>query len=430
MEEWKKCRLGEICKIYGRIGFRGYTVEDLVEDADKGAISLSPTNLIGGVLDLSKPTYISWDKYYESPEIMIEEDDVVIVKTGSSVGRTAIIRNVLHPMTLNPQLVVLKDVVINKRYLGYLVKSRDFQGKLASIVVGSAIPTLSQKNLANLVIRVPSKETQERIACILSALDDKIELNNRINHNLEQQAQALYKSWFVDFEPFRGGKFVDSELGLIPEGWRVGCYNDIISSTVSGDWGKDREVGNYTHKVSCIRGCDFADVSSGIRGKTPERFILEKNFKNKRLIDKDIVVEISGGTPTVSTGRICLVSDNLLDKYSGNIVCTNFCRVIRPCSGYSSYVFYSWLDKYKSRVMFGYENGTSGIKNFQISDFMEKEPVIIPPQTVIAKFQTIVEFYQAVIQRNGNERMECETVRDTLLPKLMSGELKINDLTC
>ena len=250
------------------------------------------------------------------------------------------------------------------------------------------------------------------------------------NHNLEQQAQALYKSWFVDFEPFKGGKFVDSELGLIPEGWRVGCYNDIISTTVSGDWGKDREVGNYTHKVSCIRGCDFADVSSGIRGKTPERFVLEKNFKNKRLLDKDIIVEISGGTPTVSTGRICLVSDNLLDKYSGNIVCTNFCRVIRPCSGYSSYVFYSWLDKYNSRVMFGYENGTSGIKNFQISDFMEKEPLIIPPHNVIAQFQTIVEVFQAVIQRNGNERMKCETVRDTLLPKLMSGELKINDLTC
>lgn len=250
------------------------------------------------------------------------------------------------------------------------------------------------------------------------------------NHNLEEQAQALYKSWFVDFEPFKGGNFVDSELGLIPEGWRVGCYNDIISSTVSGDWGKDREVGNYTHKVSCIRGCDFADVSSGIRGKTPERFVLEKNFQNKRLLDKDIIVEISGGTPTVSTGRICLVSDNLLDKYSGNIVCTNFCRVIRPCSGYSSYVFYSWLDKYKSRVMFGYENGTSGIKNFQISDFLEKEPVIIPPETVIAQFQTIVEFYQAVIQRNGNERMKCETLRDTLLPKLMSGELKISYLTC
>ena len=254
--------------------------------------------------------------------------------------------------------------------------------------------------------------------------------NTRINHNLEEQAQALYKSWFVDFEPFKDGKFVESELGMIPEGWHVGCYDDIISVTVSGDWGKEVESGNYTHKVSCIRGCDFSDVSSGVRGKTPERFILEKNFKNKRLLDKDIIVEISGGTPTVSTGRICLVSDNLLEKYSGDLVCTNFCRVIRPCLGFSSYVFYSWLDKYNSKVMFGYENGTSGIKNFHISDFLEKEPVLIPPQTVIAHFQTIVDVYQAAIQRNGNERMECEMVRDSVLPKLMSGELNINEIDC
>ena len=314
----------------------------------------------------------------------------------------------------------------NIKYLYYLLASLDLHHNH----IGGAQPLMTQDIIGNFDVCVPILETQVQIANILTSFDDKIELNNRINHNLEEQAQALYKSWFVDFEPFRGGNFVNSELGMIPEGWRVGCYNDIISSTVSGDWGKDREVGNYTHKVSCIRGCDFADVSSGIRGKTPERFVLEKNFQNKRLLDKDIIVEISGGTPTMSTGRICLVSDNLLDKYSGNIVCTNFCRVIRPCSGYSSYVFYSWLDKYNSRVMFGYENGTSGIKNFQISDFMEKEPVIIPPQTVIAQFQTIVDVYQAVIQRNGNERMECETVRDALLPKLMSGELKINDLTC
>lgn len=248
------------------------------------------------------------------------------------------------------------------------------------------------------------------------------------NHNLEEQAQALYKSWFVDFEPFKDGKFVESELGMIPEGWRVGCYYDIISATVSGDWGKEDETGNYTHKVSCIRGCDFCDVSNGVRGKTPERFILEKNFKSKRLLDKDIIVEISGGTPTVSTGRICLVSNNLLEKYSGDLVCTNFCKVIRPSAGYSSYVFYSWLNKYNSKIMFGYENGTSGIKNFQISDFLDKEPVLIPPQSVITQFQAIVDVYQAAIQRNGNERMECETVRDTILPQLMSGVMDINEI--
>lgn len=250
------------------------------------------------------------------------------------------------------------------------------------------------------------------------------------NHNLEQQAQALYKSWFVDFEPFKGGKFVDSELGLIPEGWVVGCYNDIIDCTVAGDWGKEEQTGNYTHKVSCIRGCDFEDISCGIKGKTPERYILEKNFISKQLKNHDIIVEISGGTPTVSTGRICLVSNNLIDRYFGDIVCTNFCRVIRPVRGYSSFVYYSWQNKYDHKVMFGYENGTSGIKNFQIADFLEKELVIIPPQTVLADFQMLVNTYQAAIQRNGNERMKCEMVRDSLLPKLMSGELKINDLTC
>ena len=190
MEEWKTYKLGDVCKIYGRIGFRGYTIEDLVEDSEKGAVSLSPTNIQGGVLDLSKPTYISWEKYHESPEIMIHENDIVIVKTGSSIGRTAIIRNISHPMTLNPQLVVLKDVSINKHFLGYLVKGKDFQGKLSSIVVGSAIPTLSQKNLANLTIAVPPTRVQEKIANILSALDSKIELNNRINHNLARVASV------------------------------------------------------------------------------------------------------------------------------------------------------------------------------------------------------------------------------------------------
>ncbi len=191
MEEWKTYKLGNVCKIYGRIGFRGYTIEDLVEDSEKGAISLSPTNIQGGVLDLSKPTYISWEKYYESPEIMIHENDIVIVKTGSSIGRTAIIRNITHPMTLNPQLVVLKDVSINKHFLGYLVKGKDFQGKLSSIVVGSAIPTLSQKNLANLTIAIPPTRVQEKIANILSSLDSKIELNNRINHNLARVASVI-----------------------------------------------------------------------------------------------------------------------------------------------------------------------------------------------------------------------------------------------
>ena len=163
---------------------------------------------------------------------------------------------------------------------------------------------------------MPEEKIQKAIARVLLALDDKIEVNRRINENLEQQAQALFKSWFVDFEPFKNGEFVVSELGMIPKGWRVGRYDDIIESTISGDWGKEKPEGNYTHKVACIRGCDFQDIKNGLRGKTPERYILEKNFQTKHFRDKDSLVEISGGTATVSTGRVCPVSQLLIDKFN------------------------------------------------------------------------------------------------------------------
>lgn len=247
--------------------------------------------------------------------------------------------------------------------------------------------------------------------------------NRARNHNLEEQAQALYKSWFVNFEPFKDGKFVDSELGMIPEGWRVGNYQQVLQNIISGDWGKETRIGNYTHKVCCIRGCDFADLSNGVRGNAPERYILEKNFDNKRLATGDIIVEISGGTATVSTGRICLVSEQMLSKYDGDIVCTNFCKVARPKQGYESFAYYSWLDKYNHKVMFGYENGTSGIKNFQMSDFIEKEPIVIPPVHILKNFQSIVKTIQANIQENGTANMKCAKLRDDLLPKLMSGEI-------
>ena len=227
--EWKEVHLGDVCKIFGRIGFRGYTTNDLVDDPNEGAISLSPSNIVDGRLDYSKCTYIKWPKYYESPEIMLEKGDIVLVKTGNSIGRTSFIDEVIHPMTLNPQFVVLKDISINNRFLSYLIKDYIFQCHLKAITVGSAIPTLSQKNLSQIVIKIPSRDIQDKIVAILSSLDAKIENNNKINANLEAQAQALFKSWFVDFEPFQDGEFEDSELGRIPKGWKVDSIYEYIN---------------------------------------------------------------------------------------------------------------------------------------------------------------------------------------------------------
>ena len=215
---------------------------------------------------------------------------------------------------------------------------------------------------------------------------------------------------------------------MIPEGWRVGTYSDIIQKTISGDWGKEKAEGNYTHKVACIRGCDFQDVKMGLRGKTPERFILEKNYQSKHFEDKDVLVEISGGTATVSTGRICPVSQLLIDKYEGDIVCTNFCRLVRPIKGYSSYLYYSWKYKYDHKVMFGYENGTSGIKNFSIKDFSSREPLILPESSALNEFEIIIDHIHTQIQNCGSESAKLATLRDTLLPKLMSGQISLDNV--
>ena len=423
MEEWKTYKYTELCTLVG-----GGTPKTTVPEYWDGNIPwLSVKDFGGG----KKYVYTTEKTITElglknSTTKLLEKDDIIISARGT-IGEIAMIPS---DMAFNQSCfgIRAKADLIDPHYLYYLTKTKVAELKKASH--GSVFDTITRDTFDGISCELPDLNTQKQVSQLLSSIDNKIELNNRINHNLEQQAQALYKSWFVDFEPFKGGKFVDSELGLIPEGWVVGCYNDIIDCTVAGDWGKEEQTGNYTHKVSCIRGCDFEDISCGIKGKTPERYILEKNFISKQLKNHDIIVEISGGTPTVSTGRICLVSNNLIDRYFGDIVCTNFCRVIRPVRGYSSFVYYSWQNKYDHKVMFGYENGTSGIKNFQIADFLEKELVIIPPQTVLADFQMLVNTYQAAIQRNGNERMKCEMVRDSLLPKLMSGELKINDLTC
>ena len=305
------------------------------------------------------------------------------------------------------------------RLLGFLLNNSN----ISPYVTGCAQPKLNQENLRRITFSLPEKV--DEVSSILSSLDSKIENNRKICANLEAQAQALFKHWFIDFAPFQDGKFVESELGMIPEGWRVGTYSDIIKDTISGDWGKDSSVGNYNHKVACIRGCDFQDVKMGLRGKTPERFILEKNFQSKHFENKDVLVEISGGTATVSTGRVCPVSQLLIDKYNGDVVCTNFCKLIRPIESYSSYLYYSWKYKYDRKVMFGYENGTSGIKNFSIKDFTMREPLVLPTLTALNEFEGMIEHIHTQIQNCGSESSKLANIRDTLLPKLMSGEIKL-----
>lgn len=416
MEEWKEYKFGKVAVFSQGIQVG---IEKQIETCKEGYVRF--IRIVDYTKGTDAPRYI----LYPGARYMVDETDIVMMRYGTpgkvARGYSGAIANNMFKITVNEDF-------LNKDYTFYYLSQDSVYRTLVASNSSSTMPAINFKIIEGLDISAPSISEQMRIVKVLKSLDDKIEVNKRINENLEQQARALFKSWFVDFEPFKDGEFVESELGMIPKGWRVGKYDDIIESTISGDWGKENPEGNYTHKVACIRGCDFQDIKNGLRGKTPERYILEKNFQTKHFKDKDVLVEISGGTATVSTGRVCPVSQLLIDKFNADIVCTNFCRLVRPKNKYGAYLYYSWLYKYNNKVMFGYENGTSGIKNFRIKDFTALEPVVIPSEEALLSFQSMIDKLQMKLQMNGSESQKLATLRDTLLPKLMSGELKVNEV--
>lgn len=283
---------------------------------------------------------------------------------------------------------------------------------IKSMVGSSGRQRVQQSVLEELELSVPDLDEQRRIGDFLARIDEKIALNDRINDNLRQQAQALFKKWFVD-NP-------DAIL------WKEGTFSNLIEKTISGDWGKDSPSGNNTEMVYCIRGADIPEVRAGNKGKMPTRYILPKNYAAKQLVDGDIVVEISGGSPTQSTGRAAAVSDALLARYDKGMVCTNFCKALKPRAGYSMYVYYYWQYLYDRDIFFSYENGTTGIKNLDINGFIETEPIVIAPEDLVEKFDAVCQTVFSKIYANGMENEQLALVRDTILPKLMSGEIDVS----
>ena len=409
--EWKEVRLGDVCEIYGRIGFRGYTTNDLVDTPKEGAISLSPKNIINGELNLDQCTYIKWDKYYESPEIMINPNEIIITKTGSSVGRTTFVRRVDHPMTLNPQLVVLKNISENAEFLSYYIKSALFQSVLKSIVVGSAIPTLSQKNLANLKINVPKEvDDQRRIASILSSLDRKIELNNKINADLEEMAQAIFKNWFVDFEPFKDGKFVDSELGMIPEGWKVGTIGDIVEFQNGFTFSSKDFSENGEYKIITIKsvqdGCLVTEGSSKVTEyptKMPAYCKLQSG---------DILLSLTG-----NVGRCCLVTET-------NLLLNQRVAKIKAKECYDNSFSYALFRlKETKELLISISRGTAQANLSPVE--ASKLPMVIPSEDSRKSFSMISDSIMNKIISIHIENSRLSLLRDTLLPRLMSGEIEV-----
>ena len=293
-------------------------------------------------------------------------------------------------------------------YIYYLLKTLD----LGYYAVGSAVPTLNRNHIHPILISVPeSIEEQRSIAATLSALDDMIELNNQINKTLEEMAQAIFKSWFVDFEPFKDGEFENSELGLIPKGWRVGKLSDVGEIIGGGTPSKSKP--EYYSEI-------------GIPWITPKDLSINKNkYISRGEIDISELGLRESSARLMPKGTVLFSSRAPIGyiAIAKNAVTTNqgFKSVV-PFENISSEYIYLLLKNSINEI----ESRATGSTFKEISGGeMKKVPIILPPKEIIRKFNEIATTLgktQASLEDENNILM---SIRDTLLPKLMSGEIRV-----
>ena len=350
----------------------------------------------------------------------------------ATIGVTAITK---EPLCTNQTFIgLVPSNKINVEYLYYYLTK--VGNKLKSSASVTTIPYLSRSFFENFEISILEISIQNKIARVLSNLDAKIELNNKINSELEAMAKTLYEYWFVQFDfpneegkPYKsyGGKMVwDEKLKReIPEGWKVDTLSSFINNDKSGDWGKEQEEGNYNQKVYCVRGADINGLNGKGELKTPERYILEKNLF-KTLDPYDLIVEISGGSPVQSTGRLAYITEETLHRFDAPIICSNFCKAVTLKSKYYFYNFvFQWNSIYDAGVLFGYEGKTSGIKNLLFESFVSTHYTAIPPIELAEKFYDFMKPIQIKKEKNLKENQELASLRDWLLPMLMNGQVSV-----
>ncbi len=248
----------------------------------------------------------------------------------------------------------------------------------------------------------------------MSALDDKIDLLNRQNATLEQMAETLFRKWFVE----------DAK-----EDWKEGKLGEYISETIGGEWGKENIEGDFSKPVQCIRGTDIADLNVGLAQKTPVRFVKEEKFKKIEPLNGDLILEISGGTENQSTGRVTYIFDDVKYLFEYPLVFSNFCRLLRIKDERYAFFVYCYLRcLYDQDEFFNLENGSSGIKNLDYKALLFDLTYPLPKdEAVIFNFDKTVKPYFKKINQNKNQIRILSQLRDTLLPKLMNGEVRVKE---
>lgn len=343
----------------------------------------------------------------DAEKYILKENDIVFARTGNSTGRsyfyekqhgTFVYAGFLIKFSLDPNKV-------NPRILKYYTHSKPYFDWVNSFDTGATRGNINAKTYGDMEIELPSRKVQDKIVSILSSLDRKIELNNKINADLEEMAQAIFKNWFVDFEPFKDGKFVDSELGMIPEGWKVGRLTEI-ASYMNGLAMQKFPPENNEDSLPVLK---IKELGQGFCGTDSDR--CSCNIKDECKIHNGDVIFSWSGTLLVDVwcGGDCGLNQHLFKVTSKD---------------YPKWFYYYWTKHHLQEFIHIAKDKAVTMGHIK-RGHLEEAMVAIPDNDSMEK---VHELFEPILSKMISLRLESSRLsllRDTLLPRLMSGELEV-----
>ena len=403
MEEWKEYRLGDIIEIKSGFAYKGDMIgygENIL--LGMGCVSYKERFLMSGAR-----TYAGncADRYCAN------SGDIVLATRQQSDNLPILGMPAIIPNELNKKRIIIganlyrvdNESDFSNEYIYWLLKTPLYVNHIRSCQSGTTVRMITKANIEDFRFKAPGRKERDRISTFLKTLDDKIEVNRRINDNLEQQAQALFKSWFVDFDPFKDGDFVESELGMIPKGWRAGTLSEIANITM----GTSPSGASYNVNGE---GEVFYQGRAEFGYRFPHRNMYTTEPK-RYAEDGDVLLSVRApvGDVNIANERCC-IGRGLAAIGS------------ESCPSYSLYLVKSL------KSVFEQYNGEGTVFGSINKKTLEGLRIIVPESKYIERFEKVANPLDGQIRCKKEESRRLASLRDTLLPKLMSGELKLNEV--
>ena len=422
-EGWQKVKIGQI----GRV-VTGKTPPTKRQElyGDKYPF-ITQTDISEGYYKAQPVRFLSEEGHRYQKRYLLPKDTVCYTCI-ASIGKICM---TTEPSFTNQQInsIIVDSSNFDYRFIYHLLRYET--ERIRALASGAAAPIINKSAFSDIELLVPPLPIQRKIAAILSAYDDLIENNTRRIAILEEMAQALYREWFVHFR-FPGHEqvaMVDSELGLIPEGWERIGYSELLESYLGGGWGLEEPSEKETRPVVVIRGTDFDDVRLGNELRAPIRYITESSLEKRRLQEGDVVVENSVNASSRCVGSNLLITRGTLNRIGMDTIAASFCKVFRPHDPEFGVLIHLHL-KYlygEGRMEFYQHVATNGIGNFQARRFVNSEAMPLPKD--VALLAEMIGLLKDLTTSNYAERnANLRRTRDLLLPRLISGEVDVSEL--